>query len=111
MQLRFMTLKIFYNNFLLKLNQVLTVLINPSVHLHRLQAETLRFVERGTWQSGSEQTLPTADSSVPFLVPQNLQASELLDVGLPTKLLGLVKIGIDESPENAASVEVILSAY
>lgn len=38
-----------------------------------------------TWQSGSEQTLPTADSSVPFLVPQNLQASELLDAGLPTK--------------------------
>lgn len=43
-----------------------------------------------TWQSGSEQTLPTADSSVPFLVPQNLQASELLEAGLPAEIMTLL---------------------
>lgn len=37
-----------------------------------------------TWQSVSEQTLPTADNSVPLLHPQNRHASELLVVGLPT---------------------------
>lgn len=36
-----------------------------------------------TWQSVSEQTLPTADNSVPLLHPQNRHASELLVVGLP----------------------------
>lgn len=36
-----------------------------------------------TWQSASEQTLPTADNSVPLLHPQNRHASELLVVGLP----------------------------
>lgn len=37
-----------------------------------------------TWQSASEQTLPTADSSVPFRQPQKRHASELLVVGFPT---------------------------
>lgn len=36
-----------------------------------------------TWQSASEQTLPTADNSVPLLEPQKRHASELLVVGLP----------------------------
>lgn len=37
-----------------------------------------------TWQSASEQTLPTADNSVPLREPQKRQASELLVVGLPS---------------------------
>ena len=36
-----------------------------------------------TWQSASEQTLPTADNSVPLLEPQKRHASELLVVGFP----------------------------
>lgn len=36
-----------------------------------------------TWQSVSEQTLPTADNSVPLRQPQKRHASELLVVGLP----------------------------
>lgn len=36
-----------------------------------------------TWQSASEQTLPTADNSVPFRQPQKRHTSQLLVVGLP----------------------------
>lgn len=68
----------------------------------------------GTWQSGSEHTLPTADSSVPFLVPQNLQASELLEAGLPTQTFVVSEQGTHKThktPGNALPVVFILITY
>lgn len=59
-----------------------------------------------TWQSVSEQTLPTADNSVPLLQPQKRHASELLVVGLPKS----TKVNKKENCCNETEVTDVLTA-